>query len=223
MSDRARRLDTRPILEAFLTHADRVGAQPYLTRACDVRMMVQVIIPEPMTIAGDVVAYGIALRNSDFGAGALELATFLLRLTCLNGATVQKDLRMVHLGKRLDESLEYSQRTYDLDTRATVSAVSDVTRRLLSEGRRDELASELHAAADREMTADKLIAKVGKALTKEESRKVKESFEGPDVVNLPPGNNAWRASNALSWLAKTSSEDRAIDLERMAGDVLKAA
>lgn len=223
LSDKFRRLDTRPVLEAFLTVADKMGAKPYLTHACDVRSSVKVIFPKVYTINGDVVAFGAEQRGSDFGAGALQVALFLLRLGCLNGATTSKDLRMVHLGKRLDESLEYSQRTYELDTAATVSAVSDVSAKLLSEGRRESALADLQSAADKAMTSDALIARVGKSLTKEESRKVRESFEGPDVLNLPPGETVWRASNALSWLAKTSSEDRGLDLERMAGDLLQVA
>lgn len=32
-------------------------------------------------------------------------------------------MRQVHLGKRLDDSMLYSNRTYELDARATVSAL----------------------------------------------------------------------------------------------------
>ena len=35
-------------------------------------------------------------------------------------------MRQVYLGRRLDDSLNYSDRTYQLDANATVSALKDV-------------------------------------------------------------------------------------------------
>ena len=38
----------------------------------------------------------------------------------------------MHLGKRLDESMIYSERTYELDAQTTVSALKDVIQRQLN-------------------------------------------------------------------------------------------
>ena len=66
------------------------------------------------------------MENSDFGNGALSVRAYLLRIWCTNLAITQEEMRQVHLGKRLDESMIYSERTYELDAQATVSALKDV-------------------------------------------------------------------------------------------------
>jgi len=68
-------------------------------------------------VPGEVVAYGLFLENSDFGNGALSVRAFLLRIWCTNLAITQEEMRQVHLGKRLDESMIYSERTYGLDAK----------------------------------------------------------------------------------------------------------
>jgi hypothetical protein len=57
-----------------------------------------------------------------------------------------------------------------------------------------------------------------KALLKGELEAVKNAFEGPDCVNLPPAQTEWRLSNAVSWIAgATEDADRRLELERVAG------
>jgi hypothetical protein len=47
---------------------------------------------------------------------------------------------------------------------------------------------------------------------------VGDAFESPDVINLPERNPAWRASNAISWVARhTEGAEMRLDLERAAG------
>jgi hypothetical protein len=77
-------------------------------------------------IPGEMVAYGLSLENSDFGNGALSVRAYLLRIWCSNLAITQEEMRQVHLGKRLDDSVLYSRRTYELDAETTVSALRDV-------------------------------------------------------------------------------------------------
>jgi hypothetical protein len=89
-------------------------------------------MPEVYPVPGEVVAYGLSLENSDFGNGALSVRAYLLRIWCTNLAITQEEMRQVHLGKRLDESMIYSERTYELDAQATVSALKDVIQRQLN-------------------------------------------------------------------------------------------
>ncbi len=83
-------------------------------------------------VPGEVVAYGLSLENSDFGNGALSVRAYLMRIWCTNLAITQEEMRQVLFGKRLDESMVYSERTYDLDAQATVSALKDVIERQLN-------------------------------------------------------------------------------------------
>ena len=105
LSDRYRRLDSRPIVEAFATAVQQKGAFPYAGYVTDTKIALQAIMPEVYEpIPGELVAYGLSLENSDFGNGALSVRAYLLRIWCSNLAITQEEMRQVHLGKRLDES-----------------------------------------------------------------------------------------------------------------------
>jgi hypothetical protein len=74
LSDRYRRLDSRPIVEAFATAVRNKGALPYNGYVTDTKIALQAIMPEVYEpIPGELVAYGLSLENSDFGNGALSV------------------------------------------------------------------------------------------------------------------------------------------------------
>lgn len=221
LSDKFRRIDSRPLAEIAVQECQRVGAVPLDACATETRCALKAVHPDVMMIGDDPVLLGFEWSNSDFGAGLNSVRTFVLRVTCLNGATRDNVMKQVHLGGRLSDDVEFSRQTYELDTRASVSAMRDVVRGVLSAGTRDRMADDLRKAQGTDMTWSHASAKVGKLLSKEEAAKAKEAFDGPDVLNLPAGNTAWRASNALSWIAKSIVDDeRRLDVERAAGVLL---
>lgn len=223
LSDKYRRLDSRPILEAFVNAARAQGAVPFDGTATDIRVALKAILPQVYEpIAGEFVAVGIEWSNSDFGSARLSLRSFLLRIVCINGATAEDLLSQVHLGGRLPEDIEFSRRTYELDTRTMTSAVGDVVRSTMSEGGARGLLNRIVVANQKEADWNHLRVRLEKALTKDELQKTEDAFTGPDVLNLPPGATVWRASNALSWVAQTAEDpERRLDLERVAGSLLK--
>jgi hypothetical protein len=150
LSDRYRRLDSRPIIEAFAMAVQQKGALPYEGYVTDTKIALQAIMPEVYEpIPGEMVAYGLSLENSDFGNGALSVRVYLLRIWCSNLAITQEEMRQVHLGKRLDDSVLYSRRTYELDAETTVSALKDViSAQLNSDALRRRMDSIRHASED---------------------------------------------------------------------------
>ena len=74
LSDSYRRIDSRPVVEAFATAVQEKGALPYEGYITNTKIAIQAIMPavyEP--VLGEVVAYGLSLENSDFGNGALSV------------------------------------------------------------------------------------------------------------------------------------------------------
>lgn len=222
LSDRYRRLDSRPIIEAFATEVQRKGAMPYNGYVTDTKVAIQAIMPEVYEpVPGEMVAYGLSLENSDFGNGALSIRAYLLRIWCSNLAITQEEMRQVHLGRRLDDSMIYSQRTYELDAETTVSALRDVIGTHLN-------AEALHSRMESIKQANSIaVDPVGakeslkKLLLKSETNQVIEAYNSPDTYNLPAGNTTWRLSNAISWVAgKTEDTERKLELMKIAGDVL---
>jgi hypothetical protein len=225
LSDRYRRLDSRPIIEAFATEVQRKGALPYNGYVTDTKVAIQAIMPEVYEpVPGELVAYGLSLENSDFGNGALSVRAYLLRIWCSNLAITQEEMRQVHLGRRLDESMIYSQRTYELDAETTVSALRDVIGAQLNA---EALHNRMESIREANTTAlDPAAAKetLKKVLLKSETEEVIEAYNSPDTYNLPAGNTSWRLSNAISWIAgKTEDAERKLELMKIAGDVLPKA
>jgi ribosomal protein L12E/L44/L45/RPP1/RPP2 len=120
----------------------------------------------------------------------------------------------------LDDSISYSDETYQLDTRATVSALRDTVRALLGPEKIAERLGTIKAAAARQVDPRQALALLSK-LTKAEQKDVIETFTTADIVAVPAGQSAYRLSNALSWVANaTEDRGRALEMERLAGDLL---
>jgi hypothetical protein len=223
LSDKFRRLDTRPMLDAFIGAATAIKAVPYEGVASDLRASVRAVIPtiyEP--VPGEAIVFGLSWTNSDYGAGGYSISMFLLRLVCLNGMVGANQLKQVHLGGRLSEDLKLSQKTYELDTKTMVSATSDIVRAALNPRAIETQLETIRRAAEPTHKLNTQWAAIGKALTKTETGKVREAFDGPDTINLPPGNTAWRLSNALSWVANAEKvpAERKLELQELAGKIV---
>ncbi len=65
------------------------------------------------------------------------------------------------------------------------------------------------------------LSSAAKTFPKATQRAILDAFGSQDVVNLPPGNTAWRASNAISWIARHAEDpEQRLDLERAAGSLV---
>jgi len=127
----------------------------------------------------------------------------------------------VHLGKRLDESMIYSERTYELDAQATVSALRDVIQRQLNAEQLHQHMDLIRRANDRAVDANQAREMLRKALQRHEADSVVEAYNSADTVNMPAGNSMWRLSNAISWVAgKTEDAERKLEISKLAGQVL---
>lgn len=222
LSDSFKRYDSRPLLDAFIGAARNLGAIPIGGHVTETKADLRVILPtifEPTE--GECVVYGLSWQNSDFGAASYGLSFFTMRLVCLNGMVAERMLRKTHLGSRLEEGMLYSASTIDHDTKALIGVTSDSVKNFLAPAKLEERSEHIRALASREVNIDSALRGVSKSLTKAELEAVKNAYEGPDKLNMPEGNNAWRFANALSWVANTPdmSEDRRIELQEIAGKV----
>jgi hypothetical protein len=222
LSDQYRRIDSRPIVEAFATAVQAKGAMPYAGYVTDTKIAIQAVFPEVYEpIPGEVMAYGLSLENSDFGAGALSIRAYLLRIWCTNMAITDETMRQVHLGRRLDENMVYSQKTYELDSETTVSALKDVIAVQFDAKSLETRMDAVRVANEQEVSPAAAKERLKKLLSKGEAEKASAAFESADTFNLPAGSTTWRLSNAISWIAgSTEDTERKLDLMRIAGAVL---
>ena len=67
----------------------------------------------------------------------------------------------------------------------------------------------------------KQLAGATKTFPKHVQKSVVAAFDSADVINLPEGQTAWRASNAISWIARhTEDAEMRLELERAAGSLV---
>jgi hypothetical protein len=222
LSDSYRRLDSRPIIEAFVTGVEQLGALPYKGIVTDTRVAIQAILPDVFeAIPGEVIAFVLSLENSDFGNGALSLRVGALRIWCDNLAVFEENMRQIHLGRRLDENIVFSQKTYLLDNKTTVSALDDIIGiQLNREGlkRRMEL---LAVTAQKTVDPQQAMRMLKDALGVGAAQQVIDAYTSADIEMIPAGNNAWRLSNAISWVGGQEQDgEKKLELMKLAGRVL---
>lgn len=225
LSDRYRRMDSRPLVEAFTGACQEVGALPIEGYASDTKVGLKAILPlvfEP--VPNEVMSFGVMWENSDYGNGRHSLQAFMVRLWCTNYAIMSDSFSQVHIGKRLSDDISYSDRTYELDTQTISSAIRDVVATTIGPESVKTVCEVVKRAHEDEMTPQEMtraIKAIGGKLTKGEQEAVTTKFNEPDVVELPPGNTLWRLSNSLSWVANQSEEpERKVELMKIAGGVL---
>jgi len=224
MTDAYRRMDSRPIVEQFALAMKKYGAVPLDGYALDTKICIKAVLPyvfEP--VPHEVMIFGVALENSDFGDGKLALRTFTERLWCTNRAIRSEEISKIHLGARLSEDLQLSQKTYELDSETMASATFDVMTKALSAESVNEFTALIQKAHEQKIDPFKTEAWLKKNLRKEEVEAVMEAYKSAEIEMLPPGSSAWRMSNAISWIANTKIEDegRKLEVMKLAGTVVE--
>lgn len=223
LSDKFRRLDSRPLLEAFIGALREFGARPADGYALGTKVAIRAYLPKVFEpFPGEIMAFGAELRDSDFGDGALALSGFVERMWCTNLATTSDVLNQVHLGKRLPSDVRFSERTLALDTETMASAIKDMGRNVLGAPAINGYLALVKAANAEKVEPSAINAWVKKNLSKTEGAAVAEKFTSMDVETLPKGQTKWRWSNAVSWLAReTEDERRKLELQDLAGGILE--
>ncbi len=228
LSDSYKRINSIDILVAFLQEAiasDAVIADALYT---ETKMYVETILPTPVEIPtvknGTVVLFaGARFSTSDFGDGALEMKSFLLNGAGLNGMVRETQMRQVHLGSRVNENLQLSQRTYDLDTKTQVSAVRDITKYLYDRNTILAKAMEIEAAAEVEVDASKELKALAKAghLYKQESEQIEKLLVQNRVDDGLQGESTlWKLTQAITAHARECEPRRQRELHEISGQLL---
>lgn len=228
LSDSYRRLNSVDILTAFMTEADKQGAVLADAYMSDTKVWAETILPTPVIIPtrknGDVVIFaGARFSTSDFGDGSVDMRSFLLNGACLNGMVRESVMRQVHIGSRLPDSIALSKRTYELDTKTTVSAVRDLTKGLYSGDTIKQKAIEIQGASEIDVDFDKeLKALVQKgAMLKNESREVEKLLmnNNPDD-GVTGAATLWKLTQGITAFAREQTPERSRELHELSGQLM---
>jgi hypothetical protein len=222
LSDKYRRLDSRPLVEAFASGVQKLGALPYKGTVMDTKIQLAAIVPDVYEVAGEVLAFVMNFENSDFGNGAVSIRCGLVRIWCDNLHVFEETMRQIHLGRRLDENILYSRRTYELDTKTTVSALSDIVNTQMNRDGIKKRMELVEVAAKKEIDPAKVQKTLKDVLGIGAAQEVIDAYKSADIENLPAGNSVWRMANAISWVANQQKDgEKRLELVKLAGRVMQ--
>lgn len=228
LSDSYRRLNSVEILTAFIQEAAGQGAVISDAYMNDTKVWAETILPTPITVPtaknGDVVIFaGARFSTSDYGDGSVDMRAFLLNGACLNGMVRESVMRQVHLGSKLPDTIALSQRTYELDTQTTVSAVRDLTKGLFSKDNLMQKALEIQGASEIEVDMDKEVKKLTRngGLLKAEGQAVEKILMKNDPDDGVQGaSTLWKLTQAITAHARELTPERSRELHEISGQLM---
>jgi hypothetical protein len=228
LSDSYRRLNSVEIITGFIEEAGAQGAVVADAFMSDTKVWAETILPTPITIPtkknGDVIIFaGARFSTSDYGDGAVDMRAFLLNGACLNGMVRESVMKQVHLGSKLPDNLQLSERTYELDTRTTVSAVRDLTKGLFGRENIMQKAIEIQGASEIEVDMNDELKRLVKAgsLLKSDSESVEKILmrNNPDD-GVQGGSTLWKLTSAITAHARELEPRRSRELHEISGALL---
>ena len=228
LSDSYRRLNSVEIITAFIQEASVQGAVMSDAYMNDTKVWCETILPTPIEIStrknGMVTIFaGARFSTSDYGNGSVDMRSFLLNGACLNGMVRESVMRQVHLGSRLPDSIALSQKTYELDTKTTVSAIKDLTKGLYSRETIMDKAIEIQGASEIDVDFDKELKSLVQrgALLKNEGREVEKLLmnNNPDD-GVTGGATLWKLTQGITAFAREQEPERSRELHEISGQLM---
>lgn len=227
LSDKYRRLDSMKILTNFSQGIANQGAVIYDMYVNDIKSYIEAIHPivyEIPTKNNGLVhtVFGMRITNSDFGGAAFDIKSYQMQVICLNGLTGETMTRQVHLGSKLPDDLQISQRTFDYDTQTQISLTNDLVKQLFSKEYIDKKVHTILKASEMEIDLDKEIKKLPKlGVTKEEISDMEKIFINNDPSDGVQGaSTVFKLVQGISAVGNSKCEERKRDLHDVAGQLL---
>jgi len=234
LSNRYRPIDNYSLAENVLPTLAQYGATIESAAITDTRFYLKALIPSltgevrGSRQVGDVLKGGVLISNSDVGNGALHIALWTLRLSCLNGSVAESILRKAHLGRAaladLDEAREFfTDATRALDDATLWSKVNDVLRAVL---RPEHFATIVDRASD--ATQQKLEASNVERVVEVATQRLglAEGDRHSILTHLIEGGDLsrWGLSNAITAVANDLTDyEHSTACERAGGRVIELA
>ena len=225
LSDSYRRLNSVMILTAFMEESSRQGAVVADAKMTDTKIWAETILPMPITIPtqknGELIIFmGARFSTSDYGDGAVDMRAFLLNGACLNGMVRESVMKQIHLGARLPDNLQLSNKTYELDTQTTVSATRDLTKSLFSREVIMQKAIEIQGASEINVDFEAELKKLvkGGSLHKSENEGIQKILMHNNYDDgMQGGSTLWKLTQAITAHARELDVCRSRELHELSG------
>ena len=237
LSNKYRRIDNLELMQAvYPVLQEMEGVE---VKSCEVtpnHLYLQVVSNKVQTevAKGDIVQAGFIISNSEIGRGAVSVQPLVYRLVCTNGMIAKENShKRYHTGKQIDIDDNYelfSDNTKILDDMADFAKVQEIVRMAVDETKFNQQVIAMQKAIGipiNPMVITPVVEELGKVhmLSKNEQEMVVQNFllgdnyDGGHIAHF----NQFGLSNAITKTAnQVDSYERAVDLERIGGNVLFA-
>jgi hypothetical protein len=214
-----KRLDTARLVDEFTAEGKKVGAVPFdgLTSVISLSLM----LASKMTanIAGVTHHFGVALRHSDFGAGALDVKFFVAgKAGPMIGTSI--GVRRVHKGKRIKDETKGDADAV-VATADACAAVRKMVHEKLNEKSLGVVIGCVTLAAEQEVdipAIERILEQM--RLTDDEASQAHEAFNSENS-DLPDGYTKLRLASSIAFVAQHVPDmERRIELMEAAGKLL---
>jgi hypothetical protein len=224
LSDSFKPWDNFDMLEGILpVLAKEPGLMVKSCSLTERRMYLQLVFPRlrAEVKVGDPVQAGITISNSEVGAGAWDVRSFIEVLRCSNGMVAESLIRKYHVGRKTeeDDGEVFKSDTIAADILSAKLQLRDVVTAALQSKRFEEKIVALKRASGIEIEDPvKTVEKVTKRFNL-------TNGEGDLIMkNLLRGGEPtmWGLSNAVTAIAhQTEDRDKQFDLERIGWDIIQ--
>jgi hypothetical protein len=226
LSNRYRRLDNYDLMEQSIIPALQhvQGLSFHVAALTPERMTVRALLPSLTreVRVGDVVQAGVQIRNSEVGAGALDVRPFVWRLICKNGMVSDVGAkRQQHVGRRAEEDDHgiYRDETLRADDVAFFLATRDAIAAALTDTQFDLIVAQMQGAANGTRVESPVAATEQLASTYQLTDGERDGV----LAHLASGGDLsqWGLVNAVTAAAKDAvTFERQQEMERIGGQVL---
>jgi hypothetical protein len=228
LSDSYKRLNSVDLISAFLSECSSKGAIISDAFMDDTKVFCETVLPVPMEIPtlnnGTVMIFaGARFSTSDYGDGSVDMRAFLMNGACTNGMVRESIMKQVHLGAKLPDNLQLSQRTYDLDTKTTASAIRDLSAGLFNKENLMRKAIEIQGASEINVDmSDELRKLVGKgSLLKNEGDSIEKILMNNNPADGVQGAaTLWKLTQGMTAFARDAEPRRAREIHEISGELL---
>jgi hypothetical protein len=225
LSDKYRRLDSTVILDSFIETAKNQDCKILDMNTGDTVIHLELILPYVIPVVtqknGVVYAtFGMQIRNSDFGDGALNVNHYMVNCVCLNGMLRNSPLRQVHLGGRIADNIQLSQNTYELDTRKQASAVRDIVTQLMSRDSIEKQAIMIQEASDIDVQPEKILIPSTGLLKNEIEETKKVLMNNSEADGLYGDMTLFKLTQAVTAVSRAANPVRKREMELIAGGLM---
>lgn len=230
LSDRYRPLDNFDLCEVAFPVLAEAKVEVISCEVTEKRLYIQATCPDVIADdpkpkkVGDLVRAGVVISNSEVGVGSLRVEPLIYRLACLNGVILGHALKKFHVGRKHEGEEDIwevlTTEARKADDKAFFLKARDIIRAAFDREIFTKNLERMKIAARTDIVDGADLQKIVEITT---SRFSLTDGEGAGVLTrlIKEGDlSQYGLGNAVTALAnETKHYDRAIDLERIGGEV----